>query len=181
MPAPAPLPTIICPNCKQTLPFRAQICQFCKSDVRTVQRAALPETKTVTQAGTDWKVVMYYVMGVWWVLNGLVVTLASAKILSQLLAGPGAFFSGIPAIGMIIGVIFTFTGVGLLLKVELARGIVNILSWLSIASALMTGAGLLFAGIIMGPKNIIPLMKALFDLIVAAFQIYLIAETDKFM
>jgi len=181
MPAPAPIPTIVCPNCKQTLPFGAQICQFCKTDVRAVARPVIAQAKPVAMADSNWKIVAYYVMGVWWILNGLLVTLGSAKILSALASGPGAIFSGIPAIGIIIGLVYTLSGLGMVLKVEIARGVVNILSWITIGFALMRGAGLLLAGMFMGPAVLLMLLRAVFDGLLAGFQIYLIAETDKFM
>jgi len=181
MPAPAPIPTITCPNCKQTLPYKAQTCQFCKSDVRTVARAALPDQRPVGPAVESWKITSYYVMGGWWILNGLLIVLGSAQLLSKLATGGAMMFSGIPAIGIIIGIVYALTGIGLLLKIEIARGIVNVLSWITIALSVLNVGGLLLGGLVFGPAVLLPMLRAVFDGLLAGFQIYLIAETDKFM
>jgi hypothetical protein len=105
----------------------------------------------------------------------------SVVISNKLLSGGAAMFASIPLVGAVIGAIFAMTGVGLVMRVELARGIVNILSWITIGLALMRIAGLLMAGFLMGPIVILMMVRSVFDGALAGFQIYLIGETDNYM
>lgn len=180
MPAPAPIPTITCPNCKQTLPARAMVCQFCKTDVSKVARPVVAGPQKAAIADSDWKVVAYYVMGGWWILNGTLTVLGTLLSI-KLMAGGGGTFTGIPFIGVVLGAVYALTGLGLVFKVEIARGIVNILSWITIAFSLMAIAGLLMAGLFMGPIVILMMLRSIVEGGLAGFQIYLIGETDNFM
>ncbi len=184
MPAPVQHATFPCPSCGCTLPAQAQICQFCKADVRTtaksVSRAAAAACAPKAQ-DMSWQRVAYYGMGVWWIINGLMTFLASLKFFNSMLAGAGAMFTGIPAIGMVIGVVFILVGIGLLLKIELARGIVNILSWISILGGAFRVLCFIFIGSFLGPMVFVYILRSVLDVGLAALQIYLIAETDNFM
>jgi len=181
MPAQAPIPTITCPNCKQTLTAKAQVCQFCKADVRSVARPIVPNAQAAPIADSNWKVVAYYAMGIYWIVNGLLIIIGSAIIQNKLIAGGAGMFAGIPAIGIVIGLVFALTGAGMLLRVELARGIVNILSWLTIVMSVLRVVGLLLAGFFMGPIVILMIFRSVVDGLFAGFQIYLIGETDNYM
>jgi hypothetical protein len=178
MPAPAPVPTITCPNCRQTLPVRAMVCQFCKTDVSKIARPVVAGQAPAAIADTDWKVVAYYVMSGWWMFNGIVMILGAVVFHNKLMEGG---FGTVPIIVLIIGTVYALTGLGLACRVELARGIVNILSWLTVAGSVMRIAGFLMAGLVMGPVVIFMILRALFDGLLAGFQIYLIGETDNFM
>src|SRR5476651_2500199 len=100
MPAPAPIPTIVCPNCKQTLPVRAMVCQFCKTDVSKIARPVVAGPAPAAIADNNWKVVAYYVMSGWWMFNGILMILGSVVLHNKLMEGGAAMFDGIPIIGM---------------------------------------------------------------------------------
>lgn len=87
--------------------------------------------------------------------------------------------SGFPLIGLIIGLIFVATGIGWLMKVELARRVVYVLAWLTIALAVLRIGLILLFGFIFGLGAILALLRVAVDIAFAVFQIYLIGETDS--
>jgi hypothetical protein len=163
------------------LPARAQICQFCKADVSKVARPAVAGPAPVAIADSNWKTVAYFVMAGWWIFNGIIMILGAIAFHNKLMEGGAAMFDSIPIAVIVIGFVYALTGIGLALRVEIARGIVNVLSWISVGFALMRIAGLLFAGLVMGPIVILWMLRAVVDGLLAGFQIYLIGETDNFM
>jgi hypothetical protein len=146
-----------------------------------VARPVIPNAQPVAIADTDWKVYAYYFMAGWWVFNGCMIFLGSAVMHSKFMAGGASMFAGIPIIGMVIGIVYALTGLGLVFRVEIARGIVNVICWITIVLAGISVAFSLLGGLIFGPGAILMALRSIFDIALAAFQIYLIGETDNFM
>jgi len=180
-----PIPTITCPRCRQTLPALAQVCQFCHADLRGVARPVVPGVKSLPLADEPWKIAAYYVLGAYWILTGGLILLSSAPMLlasaaySKTMTGGASVLSGFPLIGLIIGLIFVATGIGWLMKVELARRVVYVLAWLTIALAVLRIGLILLFGFIFGLGAILALLRVAVDIAFAVFQIYLIGETDS--
>jgi hypothetical protein len=90
----------------------------------------------------------------------------------------GEIIGTVSIVMMIIGGITALIGIGLIARVEVVRGIVNILCWIRIVGA---GFGLfssLLAGAFVGPAALVGAAFNLLDLITAGLMIYLIGETD---
>lgn len=176
------LDTITCPNCGQTLPAQVQTCQFCHTDVQAVSRPVSQQFRPSGPAPAgNWQLVAYYVMGGWWLANGTFIALAFVgSLIVSLLHGAGLFVI-FPLLGFGIGAALAATGLGLLLKWEWARGVVNVLCWIMIAFGLLRLVMSLLAGFVLGPLAILMAFYTVFNIAMAGFQIYLIGETDKFM
>jgi hypothetical protein len=71
-------------------------------------------------------------------------------------------------------------GIGLALRIELIRGIVNFFCGLRIFFGLLGLAGSVLGSMFAGPLAIIFILMNVVNIATAAFMIYLIGETDKF-
>jgi hypothetical protein len=156
-----------CPGCGATLPDGAQQCQFCgrtlaPPSVRLgrTQKAA----KSASMPGTPgWVMPVYNLIAAYWVLNGTWGVITDTVLAGK--NGPDLFGAAISALGALIGL-------GLLLRIEAVRGLVNIVCALQILFGILD----VFTAFVLG----VPLMMilAIVQIVTAGVMIFLIGETD---
>jgi ribosomal protein L40E len=170
---------IKCPRCNATLPAWAQSCQFCQADVSGVARpvAAKKDESRYYQA-PKWVWIAYYVIAAFWILNGVRDILWGLDVFGR--QGEGGFFESGISVGMLaVGFVTALVGLGLILKIELARGIVNVIAGLRIlfgALSLFMTIPLIF---IVGIFGFLAAIWTLIDIVLAVLIIYIIGETDS--
>ena len=180
---------IACTSCHNTLPDWAQKCQFCGADVTKVARPAgdRPKSSAPLTKAASWIWPVYYALCAYWVISGLsgifetyhvAVTPVTTKFLGiTTTETPGFGFWSI--IGFGIGAFSLLVGIGLALRVEIARGVANFLAALNILFGLAGLAGSLAGTAFVGGLGFILALKHTLDIIVGAMTIYLIGETEK--
>jgi hypothetical protein len=82
-------------------------------------------------------------------------------------------------LGIAMAALGALVGLGLLLRIEIVRGVVNFFCALQLLRGLLGLAGTLLGMMFVGPYAIIYLLLNVIDISTAAFMIYLIGETDK--
>jgi len=168
---------IQCPNCKQSVPDWVQRCQFCQTELTNVARPIATKKPALVQAAA-WIYPTYYTIAGYFVLSGaleIIQTLYAAN------AHKGVEMHGmgpIQVVMIIIGAITSMIGLGLILKVEIVRGIVNIFCWLRIATSVLGLPAAVGLALILGPIGIVALVMSIFDIITGGLMIYLLGETD---
>lgn len=174
-----------CPKCGASLPDWAKQCQFCQTDVSKLARPVQQDTKKHYAAfeTPKWVWACYYFIAAWWILGGAYDVLDSMYVFGkplellklekefQMQVGPNV-------VGAIAGAITLIFGLGLALKIELIRGIVNFVAGLKLIFGLLGLAGSLmgmtFAGFLSLPFVIFELV----NVITAGMLLWLIGETD---
>ena len=164
-----------CPKCQATLPDDSSSCQFCGAIFGTPVRSSSsrspssrPSSNSDKPVNLKWVQPAYYAIAGWWVLSGL---------FQLVMALSGGRFS----IDLIIGGVTAIVGLGLIFKVEAARGIVNIISWLQILSGIFTfGIGFLMSSAL-GSIGALIMILAVVNVVLAGLMIFLIGETDSGM
>lgn len=71
-------------------------------------------------------------------------------------------------------------GLGLLLRVEFIRGIINFFCGLRIICGLFKLAGTLIGALFSGPLALLSALFIVLDIATAALMVYLIGETEKY-
>lgn len=162
-----------CPKCQATLPDGAYVCQFCQTSFGTAPRVpgrpaigAAGKSSIAAPGAPGWVVPFYYLIAAWWVVDG-------AQLAYQSLSG-----GLVATLGLVIGVVSALVGLGLLLRIEAARGIVNVLCFLQILDGLLALVFLLFSGI-GGLWGAVSLIFTFIRIGFAGLMIYLIGETDS--
>lgn len=87
---------------------------------------------------------------------------------------------GFAYVGIVFGAITALVAIGLMARIELVRGIVNILSFLRILSGALGLWGALMGSLFIGPLAILFAIFSAIDMASGLFMIYLIGETDKY-
>jgi len=152
-------------------------CQFCGAPLDNVAR---PVPVARRKAGPEpWILTLYMIVAGYWIFDGIKeLILAFRALASTTTLHPELNF--ISYILIAIGLFQLALGVGLLLKWEWARGVVNIFCWIRILFALMALAGVVMGGFIAGPLfSLMTIFFSVLDLVVAGTQIWLISETDE--
>ncbi len=171
---------IQCPKCNNSLPDWVQTCQFCKSDISKVPRPKVAATaKRPLMQTAAWIWPTYYIISGYFVLSGI-------WTIVQTVIAANTHKSGVEVTGMgpiqviiiIIGAITSLIGLGLLFKVELARGIVNVLCWIRIAVGVLSLPAAIGLAVVFGPLGIVMLISSIIDVLSSGLMIYLIGETD---
>jgi len=167
---------INCPKCNASLPDWAQKCQFCGTDTTKVARPVVDRTKRKIAAFETpvWVNVAYYSIAGWFILSALIS--AAANVISINAAKSDS--SGGDYIGLVFCVIQILIALGLILKINIVRGIVNFFCALQIIKGILFGLGAFPLMMISPVAGILWLLYQLFDIATAAFMIYLIGETD---
>lgn len=169
---------VTCPKCSATLPDWAKNCQFCGSDVRAVVRPVETSAKKNYGYGPPkWVWAAYYAVSVYFILGGLADVMASIMATSQkdFLGEPQGYSLGV-ILGIVFGAVSALVGIGLLLRIELARGIVNFICGMKIICGLASAGATIAGAMLFGPWLLF--IKVL-DIVTAGFMIYLIGETEK--
>ena len=181
---------IACSGCHNTLPDWAQKCQFCGADVTKVSRPAPVGKKPQTYAPSPtWIWPVYYALCAYWIVSGLghgaetyhtAITPVKVEFLGikQTMEAPG-FFAFWSIVGFALAAFRVVVGIGLAARIELARGIANFLSALSILFGLLGLVSSFTSAIFLGPWAILGIVINTVDIIVGAMTIYLIGETEK--
>jgi hypothetical protein len=163
---------IQCPNCKNTLPDTFTQCQFCGADVTKVVRPA--PTKKASRPLYEppkWVWIAYFGIAGYWLIGGIMDVVRGLTSLS----GAGAF----AYIGIAFGAFTALVGIGLMARVELVRGIVNVICFLRIIFGLLGLWGALWGSLFLGPLALLFAVFAAFDIVTGILMIYLLGETEK--
>ncbi len=161
---------IQCTKCGAKLPDWTPVCQFCQTDLSHVPRPKPddPKARIKYYEPQPWVNVVYNLIAVYWVLNGIYRVLVGSGVL-----GEQSFAL------VIIGVFGALFGVGMLARVELVRGIVNFVCGINIIFG-VTCLGLsVITSPLVGPLALVGIVVQILDILQSAFLIYLIAETDR--
>lgn len=169
---------IVCPNCKNTLPDWVTSCQFCQADVRSVQRT--PNKDDVERYSyklpdkTLWSI--YYALCIFWLIGG-------AWDIYEGIPRPKGGEAGMLGFGDMLSLAFgTFSvlvGLGLLLKIEIIRGIVNVISALNLLFGLIGLVTGIFALFTMAGLGYLLVAMNLLQVIVSGATIWIIGETQS--
>ena len=164
---------ISCPKCHATLPDGSSYCQFCQTKFTPPAGARGDEgTDSSTQSvNLAWVWPAYYAIAGWWIING-VYGIAQA-LLSK---NPGSVFS---IISIVLCAVTLLVGLGLVLKVEMARGIVNVLCFLQILQGLFGILGSFLLSFAFGLLGAIAMVMAILQVALAGLMIFVIGETES--
>lgn len=162
---------IQCPSCANTLLDHAVRCQFCGADVAKVPRppAAVKKVSTYGQPA-KWIWPAYYLVCVYWVLSGTFDVVRALGLLSG--------SKDIDVLMVVIGGLTALIGLGMAARIELIRGIVNVVCWLQIASGVLGLLSSLALIAIFGAIGILIFVLNVLDIATGGFMIYLVGETD---
>ena len=175
---------ITCPKCANSLPDWSQFCQFCQADLKGIERPkadtkANPYAKYANYGPAKWIWPAYYAVSAYFVLSGLLSVLNGVMMLHvKKDSGAGDIMQTVAIGTMIIGSIVALIGIGLIAKVEIVRGIVNVLCWIRIVGSSFSLLSSLLAGGFIGPIALLWAFLNVVDIATSALMIYLIGETD---
>ncbi len=161
---------IHCPNCNATLPDYVSRCHFCGS---TFANQNLPPKMRAASGGYDatgrpkWVWPAYYGIAGWWILTGAV-GIAQGLLLQH---GGGI-------VGTAAGVLNVVFGLGLMARVEIVRGITNVVCFINIVFGLFSLVGAFLASAIFGLLGAIEMVVCMVNIGAAVFLMFLIGETD---
>jgi hypothetical protein len=166
---------ITCPGCQKTLPDWSKNCQFCGADTAKVSRPE-PVKKPQYVSSLDapkWVWWAYYGIGAYWMIGGFISVLEGFGL-------PKLDFSEVSNIvALVMGGVNVLIGLGILLRIEFIRGIVNVICFMNILSGLL-GAWGSFLGIgLFGFVSVLFMLLNLFDVATGGLMIFLLGETDK--
>ncbi len=82
-------------------------------------------------------------------------------------------------LAIVLGAVTALFGVGLLARVELVRGIMNVFCGLQILFGLIGLVQSILVGTVFGPLGLVMMFFDVLQIATAAFMIYLIGETDR--
>lgn len=166
---------ITCPKCRKLLPVWQETCQFCGEIIpEQVRREAAdrsdPARSQPVGAAPDKRVILaYYVIAIVWAAMGLL------GVVRNVITDDAGLLA-LPFV--IINLIQVVLGIGLLLRIEFIRVVVNFIAGVNL---LLTAAFLI---IFMPVRLVIPwgwvsVIYDLFTIAVCGLVIFLIAETDQ--
>lgn len=160
---------ISCPKCNATLPDGADRCQFCGQTFTPFRSPNAPRAgRQPGLSDLKWVNFAYYGIAGWWAISNLI------RVAVMLSRG----VSGFDMFGLAISGATALVGIGLIFRVELARGIVNILCFLQI----LFGAMWLLAGFfmtpVMGVMGGMLMIFAAIQIALAGVMIFVIGETE---
>lgn len=165
---------IQCPNCKNTLPDWAQKCQFCQTDVSKLPRAA-GASKVSASGGSlsstpKWIWPLYYALSIWWIIGG-------AISVAQAFVGNKGEMGVEDGFGIAFGAIRILVGLGLAFQVEIIRGFVNVISFISLIFSVLGLLSSLASILVFGPLGLLFVVSSILDILVAGTTIWIIGET----
>jgi hypothetical protein len=170
---------ITCPKCSAQLPDWAQQCQFCQTDVRLVQRGATGERKVNYYEPKRWVVVAYNIVAGYFILSGILNVVSAIGSTHRVVMGQEIGFTFDTYLSIAFAVLTVAVGIGLILHVEIARGIVNFLCGMKIIFGLACAGFTILGATLMGPYGVLMIFMQALDIAMAGFMIYLIGETDR--
>lgn len=138
--------------------------------------------QTQVQAPTGiWIWPAYYTIAVLWIVSGV------GGILEALNVGPFAttikfqdvkIEPGVNLIGLVFSGISAVIGLGLLVKIEIIRGVVNVVCFLQIVNGLLGLWAGIMASAFLGPIGLFITIMNIVDIVTGALMIYILGETD---
>lgn len=164
---------ITCPNCKASLPDWAKTCQFCQADTSQVLRPKQDQPDPQAFQAPTWTLAAYYAVSALLLVSGLV------GILTTLIASRKDGIGLFDAISIAFDGIGAIVGLGLLARLEIIRGITNVICFLGILSGIrfaVVGLGITFVS----AWGLLMVIYGIIKIAVYAFMIYLIGETDRY-
>jgi hypothetical protein len=161
-----------CSKCNATLPDFAKSCQFCGNtwSAPPPPPGTGPSKIGAAVSSLRWVKPAYYGIAGWWVISGVLSVLEGAGVMGE--AG------GLGVVGAFFGAITALIGLGLILQVDAARGIVNVLCFLQIFFGLLDLVFLFFSPFIGGVWGIISVILTFIQIGLAGLMIFLIGETE---
>jgi hypothetical protein len=180
MPSPGnQLVTIQCPQCGRSLPGGLQHCQFCGASLASVPRPVPVSTRRVPVGPPGYVIGLYYASAIWWILQGIRMIASGFNLIPDVMAGPGAIFAGIVYVAIAVGLFFMALGLGLVLKWEWARGVVNIICWINIFFGILSFFTLFGMAFVFGPIMIVGVILNVIDICISGGMVWLIGETEQ--
>jgi hypothetical protein len=164
------------------LPDWSQSCQFCQTDLKNVPRpkpAPGQAARRPLMQTAPWIWPAYYIISGYYVVGGLTDVIRGVILMTKHtdnVIGEQLGFFGY--IGIIVGAIQIIIGLGLLLRIEFIRAVVNFFCWISILSGAFGLLGSVLAGGFFTGWGIMGIALNVFNIVSSALMIYLIGETD---
>jgi ribosomal protein L40E len=174
--------TFKCPKCNATLPEWAKTCQFCQADVSKAPRPLAPKSERPRIAAFEtpkWIWTWYYIMSGYLIFSGAYGIFMAIRGTQQVFDGEAVGFSMFTYIAIAFAALNIVLGLGLMLKVELARGIVNFVLGINIIFGILGLIGSLGSIMLFGAFGLIGVIVQIIQIAANAFMIFLIGETDK--
>lgn len=167
---------VACPGCQRTVPGEQPRCQFCGAALAAVS----PKTKasiwhdpdalpSEAYRRPDWIPLVYNIVAGYIAFSGVLQILVSALAMRR--GDDGA------VIGIIAGAISLLLGVGLLLRIEIVRGIVNFVCGISLLFGLF-GLATSIPLLLLGGWGILIVLNQVLSIVSNGAMIYLVGETD---
>jgi hypothetical protein len=164
---------ITCPNCKASLPDWTKQCQFCQTETSSVLRPKQDNPDPEAFETPTWTLAAYYAVSALLLLSGLIGILTT--LVGSRKDGLGLF----DGISLVFDGVGALVGIGLLLRLEIVRGITNVICFLGILSGLRFIAfGL--EGTLFSSWGLLVVVYGIIKVATYAFMIYLIGETDRY-
>lgn len=172
---------ISCPKCKASLPDWATSCQFCQADTSKVSRPVEVAKPKYKRELASWIWPAYYIIAILWIVSGV------GGILEALNVGPFAttiklqdvkIEPGVNLLGLIFSGVSAIIGLGLLVKIEIIRGVVNVVCFLQIVNGLLGLWAGIMASAFLGPIGLFITIMNIVDIVTGALMIYILGETD---
>jgi len=167
----------VCVRCRSDIPVGSAACPACGAareappPVRLPARGASRAPATSGASGAPrWVWRVYRAVCVYWIAAG---ALGVARALAS---GEASSPTGIVAMG--VAALGALVGIGLLLHIEVVRGVVNVLSFLKILSGLLGFLTGLLGSIVGGMWGVVAMLTSLLDIATGGLMIFLIGETD---
>ncbi len=154
-----------CLKCNATLPDFATMCQFCGSPMSLPGVGQGQSGNRVRQAvnSNSWVRPAYYAVAGYWVFSGAL----------ECLTAKGS------ALSIVFGAINILVGLGLILKIEVVRSIVNFICFLNILGGLFGLVMMFFSPFVGGLFGVFMVLLQFFNLGTSGLMIFLIGETES--
>jgi len=172
--------TIQCPSCGRTLPPTVLKCHFCGGDLAFVARPEFKPSEKVLSPEEQRQDKLYRIVACYWIFDGICAMLVSFNLLPQWASGIGGMLFSYLGLALTTGFLISILGVGMLMKVPLARWLVGAFCWFRVIIGLLGIGVVLRTGDFEMAKHNIYLMAFLnlVDTVFAGFQIWLLNVTD---
>jgi hypothetical protein len=161
---------IKCPKCSATLPDGAGYCQFCQATFLPTQPVRSVEERELEIAPQpQWVWPAYYAVAGWWIADGLI------NIIYELVKSSA---SGPSPLSLLMNGVSALIGLGLLLKVELVRKIINVFCFINIVFGILGLIPIIFSRMTTGIFGLFVLLTQVIGIASSVLMIYLLGETD---
>ena len=171
-----------CPRCNAMMTDVSTYCQFCNTSTASPPpqsgASALPQPPPIrpprvsgVRSEFAWAWKAYYGVSAWWLISGLY------QIVNAL-TGSNDDFPAATFISAAAGALTCVIALGLMLRIEIVRGIVNFVAGMRIILGAINLVFLFFLGGFFHPFGAFMVAYICFDIVMAGFLIFLIGETE---